>query len=58
MCIYQNSNGLREPKDQIEADINVPFFQILQAKQGNLDISLSSLAPATFFSFSSFGTSL
>ena len=48
MYIYQNSNGLLQPKrakDQIEADINVPFLLILQAKQGNLDISLSSLVP-------------
>ena len=43
--------SLRESKDQTEADIYVSFFLILQAKQGNLDISLPSLAPASFPAF-------
>lgn len=50
MCISTRAArgcfSLREPRDQMEADINVPFPLILRAKQGNLDISLYSLAPA------------
>lgn len=47
--------SLRKSKDQTEADIYVSFFLILRVKQGNLDISLPSLAPASFPAFSFLG---